>query len=69
MRRSTAIEVKQLTLDAVASINRALNSAEEGYSPEEMECLHRTAGLLIGRIQMEILEPIYQTFPDLDDLK
>lgn len=69
MKRDVAVEVKQHALGAVESLSRALNSAKVGYSDEEMAKLHSEVGQLIGRLQMGVLEPIYEQFPDLDDLQ
>jgi len=68
MNRLSAIEVKQHALEAVECLSRAFAAAKAGYSEDEMAALHRAVGQLIGSIQMEVLEPIYTQFDDLDDL-
>lgn len=68
MNRVAAIEVKQQALEAIKSLSTALNAAKAGYDVDEMTRLHREIGTLIGHIQMGLLEPIYESFPDLDDL-
>ena len=69
MNQAAAILVKQGALEAVEALSRALNAAKEGYSADEMTRLHREIGQLIGHIQMGILEPICEQFPELDDLQ
>jgi hypothetical protein len=68
MNKLIAIEVKRESLLAVESLSRALNHARSGYSENEFAALHQEIGILIGRIQMGVLEPIYIAFTDLDDL-
>lgn len=68
MNRSSAIEVKHYALEAVECLSRAFAAARAGYSEDEIATLHRVVGRLIGSVQMEVLEPIYTRFDDLDDL-
>ena len=68
MNKLTAIEIKRESLHAVEALSRALNHAKTGYTEDEFAALHQEIGMLIGRIQMGVLEPIYTNYSDLDDL-
>jgi len=68
MTKHSAEQVKAGSLKAIECLTQLLNDAAAGYSTSELERLHKTVGMLIGRIQMEVLEPINETYPELDDL-
>ena len=68
MEKSSATHVKEEALRAVESLSRILDFAKPGYSEAEYMALHKEVGLMIGQIQIGILEPIYTEFPELDDL-
>lgn len=68
VKKVAASDVKRYAIDAVQSLSGALDVAKLGYDDDEFAALHREVGLLIGKIQMGVLEPIYSQHPDLDDL-
>ena len=68
MTKDSAELVKAGSLRAVECLTQVLEDARLGYSDDEMRGLHRSVGLLIGQIQMELLEPIYKRYPEMDDL-
>lgn len=69
IRKAVAIEIKNLALDAVHSLMKALESCEGNCSEEDRRQIERGVGLSIGRIETELLGFIYQAYPELDDLK
>ena len=68
MTKNSAEQVKAGSLRAIECLTQMLGDAAAGYSTPELESLHRTVGLLIGKIQMDVLEPINEKYPELDDL-
>lgn len=70
MNKEFAIHTKQHALQAVEHLTSILYLSEfDNCSPEVQEKLKRGVGVLIGKIQMEVLEEINSAFPELDDLK
>ena len=68
MNKATAVQVKGEALRAIEALSSALKAAQ-GCDDDEMTLLHKEVGIIIGRIQMGILEPIVAQYPDLDDLQ
>ncbi len=68
MDKATASEIRSQALRAIEALTSSLNAATAGYEANELITLHKEVGLLIGQIQMGILEPIVAQHPDLDDL-
>jgi hypothetical protein len=67
--RQLAIELKEHGLKAVIELTLALNCCYERCSPEEYKTIKKAVGLSIGRINLELLDFVYQQYPDLDHLK
>ena len=69
MNKQDAIEMKEHGLTAIEELSDLLNIALGRCSPGEYERIKRGVGLSIGRIQTELLDVIYETYPELDHLK
>ena len=69
MNKSAAIGVRNDALKAIRALSSALNAGPQGSSEAERSSLHKQVGLIIGQIQIGILEPIVAEHPDLDDLR
>lgn len=69
MNKSAATGVRNEALKAIEALSAALDLASLGYDEVEMGRLHKQVGLIIGQIQMGLLEPIVAKHPDLDDLR
>ena len=67
MKKDTAIRVQQSGRAAIAILTALLNQVASDCSDEEFNAIKRGVGLTIGRIQMELLEPLYLQHPDVDD--
>jgi len=65
MDKATARQVSALLEQAIGKLSEAVDIAQRSLSPAEYETLRRGAGLAIGRISHELLDPIYEQFPDL----
>ena len=66
---SAAIQIKTRALAAVAELDSIVAEARERCSDQEFQILRRGVGRSIGYIATEILEPVLQQFPEIDDLR
>jgi len=69
MTRTCAVEVKAAALQAVQELLGLLEPMQSGCGAEEYARLHREVGLLVGNIQVGILDGVYEQYPDLSDLQ
>lgn len=69
IEKDTAIVIQKHALHAVESLHDALTSSINHCSTEDFELIRRGVATTIGDIQMDILELIYQQYPELDHLK
>jgi len=69
MDKSAATGVRNEALKAIEALSAALDIASRGCDEVEMGQLHKQVGLIIGQIQMGVLEPVVAQHPDLDDLR
>lgn len=49
----------------VEALNRALLEIRATSSPDEYERFRRAVGLVVGRMEVELLGPIYEDHPEL----
>jgi hypothetical protein len=68
VKKEVAAEIQQYAIKAITELTTLLSVANEVCTNEELEPIKRAVGLAIGKIQMELLEPIYKDHPELDDL-
>ncbi len=69
IERESAIEIKKHSLNAITELSKVLEVSQGHCSEAEYERIKKGVGLSIGKIQISILDPIYDEYPDLDDLK
>ena len=69
MNKSVAVGVRNEALKAIEALSSAVDHVLSSDDEAERIRLHQQVGLIIGRIQMGILEPIVAEHPDLDDLR
>jgi hypothetical protein len=69
MTKEDAIEMREHAIKAIVELSQLLNKAKDRCSEGEYQQMKRGVGLSIGRIQTELLDVIYATYPELDDLK
>jgi len=69
MKKSAATRIRNEALKAIEALSSALGQAQSGDDEAGRDRLHKQIGLIIGQIQMGILEPIVAEHPDLDDLQ
>lgn len=69
MNKNSALSIKDYALQSVENLSKVLIAAKNGgCTGVEYEILHKNIGMLIGNIQMKILEHVYEQYPELDDL-
>ena len=68
IKLDSATEIQALALSAITDLSKILEISTSKCSPEEYEQLKRGVGLSIGYIQTKLLDLIYKSHPQLDDL-
>lgn len=69
MNKHDAREMREDGLRAIEHLSLILNKAKACCSSELYEQLRKGVGLSIGRIQTELLDVIYDKYPELDHLR
>jgi hypothetical protein len=69
MTKEAAIELQRLCLRAIEALSESLLVSQKSLSGEECDARRRATGSLIGRIQTDLLDPLYLHYPELDDLQ
>jgi hypothetical protein len=69
MTKEAALELQRLCLRAIEALSESLLVSQRSLSGEEYDARRRATGSLIGRIQTDLLDPLYAHYPELDDLK
>ena len=64
MTPQSAQIIKSCSLAAISEIHKIVSELPEGEYAE----IRRAIGLVIGRIKVDILGPVYANYPALDDL-
>lgn len=64
-----ALQLQKRALNAVAELDAIVSDVRDECSEDDFRLKKRGVGLSIGRIQIELLEPIYKQHPEMDDLK
>jgi hypothetical protein len=67
MDRKTALMAKDRSLEAIRLLHSILGD-ENKWDELQYHEIKRGIGLSIGRIEVDLLGPVYKKFPDLDDL-
>lgn len=68
IKKETAIQIQKRALNAIVELNEILSELHPECSEDDYVVIKRGVGLSIGRIQMELLEPLYRQHPEIDDL-
>jgi len=67
--KKTAIQIKEQSLKTIGQLDRMLYEIREQCSEDDFYAVRRGVGSAIATIIDEILEPVYQAYPVIDDLK
>nr|WP_063572637.1 hypothetical protein [Luteibacter rhizovicinus] len=68
MARETAERVHAASLSAIIGLSSLLRTVQASCSDEDFQEIERGVGLAIGAIQTELMDPLYEDHPELDDL-
>jgi hypothetical protein len=66
---TTANQIKVRALAAIGELDGIVSDSRERCSDEDFEAIRLRVGHTIGYIATNLLEPIFQQFPEIDDLK
>ncbi|MFI4999219.1 MAG: hypothetical protein ACHQK9_05010 [Reyranellales bacterium] len=69
MNKDDAVELQRLSIRAMETLSELLIVSKRCLSGDEYELKRRAIGSIIGKIQIDLLEPLYANHPELDDLK
>ena len=69
MNKDTAIESQRLSIQAIRALSELLLISQGHYSENEYENRRKIVASIIGRIQIDLLDPLYKSYPELDDLR
>ena len=65
--RDVAVQIKKRALAAIAELDSIVSDVRGQCSEVDFEIVRRQAGMSIIKILDELLEPVYQLYPELDD--
>ena len=66
MRRDAAEKINALMLECTTKINESIRIVMDTCDEDEFVLYRRTAGRIMGDVFLDILDPIYKEYPDLD---
>lgn len=70
MKKEFTIYCRDNSLLAIEEFSKILMRTQEGgCATEKYSVLQKEIGIIIGKVQVGILEAVYSEYPDLDDLK
>ena len=64
--KETAARVSESGERFVQALNRALLEVRASAPPDEYERFRRAVSLIIGRMEVELLRPIYELHPEFE---
>ncbi len=67
--KQCATEICDLAREAISELSQILNVSRGRCSETDYEQIKRGVGLAIGQIQTELLDVIWEAYPELDDLR
>ncbi len=65
MQRSNAEQVSALLLDFCARLDRSLADVQTSEPPDVFDAYRDAVGQIMGTALIEVLNPIYTKYPDL----
>lgn len=64
-----AESIKRRSLSAIAELDAIVSEAQDKCSAEEIASIRGAVGLVIAHIAEQLLEPVFQQYPEIDDLR
>ena len=69
VKKEIALQVQRRGLNAIIELMSILDEVKDHCEDEDFDVIKRGVGLSVGRIQTELLDPIYKQHPEIDDLR
>jgi hypothetical protein len=68
MKKNIALNIKRHLLAAISELTGILYIERDHFSREEYDLIKKEVGVLIGEIQVNLLDFIYSEYPEIDDI-
>ncbi|NUE67539.1 hypothetical protein [Snodgrassella sp. ESL0253] len=68
IQKATAIRINDVSMVIVRLLSKLLLETEGQLSEAEYKMLKRAVGMTIGELQVNILDLIYEQYPELSDI-
>ena len=65
LEHDDARELRDLSIELIAQLDRAVDSAQEQLAEPEIDAYRRAAGWVMGEIAAAVLRPLFTSHPDL----
>lgn len=69
MKKDTAETINRLMLEYGAKLDSSVKLVMDTASPEEFEAYRTSVAQIMGTMLLDIMNPIYQEYPDLKPLE
>ncbi|WP_367434248.1 hypothetical protein [Snodgrassella alvi] len=66
--KNHAQNINNISINSISSLTKLLTEMEGQLSDEEYKILKRGIGIVIGELQIRVLNFIYQQYPELSDI-
>ena len=68
MKKKYARNINNISINSISSLTKLLIEMEGKLSDEEYKILKKGIGIVIGELQISVLDFIYKQYPDLSDI-
>lgn len=68
MKKKYARNINNISINSISSLTKLLIEMEGKLSDEEYKILKKGIGIVIGELQIRVLDFIYKQYPDLSDI-
>lgn len=68
MKKEHALNINNVSIDSITSFSKLLMEMNGQISNEEFQILKKGIGIVIGELQVRVLDFIYKQYPDLSDI-
>lgn len=69
IEKNLAVQIKKRSLAAIAELDAIVSDIRERCPEEDFEVIKRGVGMSIIKIIDDLLEPVYQQHPEIDNMK
>lgn len=67
MNKALARSTRDKVLEAIKTLHSIVET-DDDWDSSNLKNLKRGVGMTIGRLEIELLAPIYKEYPELDDI-